>query len=310
MNFHFIYTRLWQYLNIYYLKPFDAINDTLTSYIIYQNIKFEKNYVEIGSGDGMFSYIMHGGKFPLTFDRYIDTNLNKKDIFDEHSIKIQLKKNFNNLTRPSLSIDAKKNHVKKISDIGFSKNALHTKLENLHRKKISTNFIFFYTPHGIKNFDQCVGAASKILKKKGKMAILVFDNYVKKNFVSYHLSNKNNFFSNFFKKIDNGRFKEISQYSKNINNWELLFKKNKLKIIKRNSGLSGFAWKVYDIQTRPFLRLLINLFNFFPQYIRTVLKFFCMIFFFPILLVFFILFSNLIITKYNNCYHAYELSKY
>ena len=69
MNFHFIYTRLWQYLNIYYLKPFDAINDTLTSYIIYQNIKFEKNYVEIGSGDGMFSYIMHGGKFPLTFDR-------------------------------------------------------------------------------------------------------------------------------------------------------------------------------------------------------------------------------------------------
>ena len=78
MKINFILSRLWQYLNIYFLKPFDAINDTLTSYIIFKNIKFKNNYVEIGSGDGMFSYIMHGGRFPLSFDRYLDIDFDKK----------------------------------------------------------------------------------------------------------------------------------------------------------------------------------------------------------------------------------------
>ena len=141
------------------------------------------------------------------------------------------------------------------------------------------------------------------------MAILVFDNYVKKNFVCYRLGNKKNFLSNYFKKIDNGRYKEISQYSKNLEEWEALFKKNNLKVIRKNSGLSGFAWKAYDVQTRPFLKMLISFFNFFPQSLRTVLKFFWMILFFPILIFFFIFFSNLLNNHKKNCYHAFELSK-
>ncbi len=310
MKINFILSRLWQYLNIYFLKPFDAINDTLTSYIIFKNIKFKNNYVEIGSGDGMFSYIMHGGRFPLSFDRYLDIDFDKKNIFDVHSAKIQLKKKkFNNLIRPAVSFDSRKNHVKKILNIGFSKKAISTKLESIHLKKKTTNFIFFYTPHGINNLEKCIKSASKILKKKGKMAILVFDNYVNKNFISYRLGSNKNFISNFFKKIDNGRYNEISQYSKSPKEWEKVFKKNNLKILRVNSGLSGFAWKVYDIQTRPFLKILIRFFNFFPKIIRTILKFFWMLLLYPILLVFFILFSNLFFKDRLNCYHAYELLK-
>ena len=41
---------------------------------------WKNNYVEVGSGDGMFSYIMHGNSFPIWFDRYLNTDLDKKNI--------------------------------------------------------------------------------------------------------------------------------------------------------------------------------------------------------------------------------------
>jgi len=88
--------RLWRYLNIYYLKPFDALNDTLTSTLILSN-SWNEAYVEIGSGDGMFSYIMHGGKFPLWFDRYKNIDFKNKDIFDAKN-----NNNFKNLKKITL----------------------------------------------------------------------------------------------------------------------------------------------------------------------------------------------------------------
>ena len=164
----FILTRLWQYLSLYFLKPFDAINDTLTSSILY-NLNWDCNIVELGSGDGEFSYVMHGGKFPLWYDRYLDTDLSKKDIFDTHT-----NGQINGLTKLSypniiLSIDAKESHIKKIQEIGFSKNAKQSLYENLPLSSESVEKIFYYTPHGIKDHDVAINESLRILKKKGKM---------------------------------------------------------------------------------------------------------------------------------------------
>ena len=81
MTCSFSFLRLWNYLNIYFLKPFDAVNDTITSDLLLK-FNWKKNYVELGSGDGMFSYIMHGNSFPIWFDRYLNVDLNNKNIFN------------------------------------------------------------------------------------------------------------------------------------------------------------------------------------------------------------------------------------
>ena len=75
-------------------------------------------------------------------------------------------------------------------------------------------------------------------------------------------------------------------------------------------ALAHFAWKVYDIQTRPFFKILIRFFNLMPMHFRTFFKFVWMLFWFPVLVIFYILFSNefLHISKIN-CYFAYELKK-
>ena len=145
----FILTRLWQYLSLYFLKPFDAINDTLTSSLIHR-LDWDGEVVELGSGDGEFSYVMHGGTFPIWYDRYLDTDLSKNDIFDTHKDdKLTTTKvlNYPNIT---LSIDARENHVKKIKEIGFSKDAICSSYEDLPLDDESIEKIFYYTPHGLE----------------------------------------------------------------------------------------------------------------------------------------------------------------
>lgn len=138
-NYSFI--RLWRYLNIYFLKPFDAVNDTITSDLLLK-FKWKNNYLEIGSGDGMFSYIMHGNYFPLWFDRYININLTKKNIFETKFHFFPKKKKFFKL-RPKLSIDAKDHHVISLKKLGFSTKNLKCDYEHLKKKK-TLKILFFF----------------------------------------------------------------------------------------------------------------------------------------------------------------------
>ena len=60
----FIASRLWHFQNLYFLKPHDAVNDTLTAGIL-SKLDWNGPVVELGSGDGVFSYVMHGDLFQV-----------------------------------------------------------------------------------------------------------------------------------------------------------------------------------------------------------------------------------------------------
>jgi SAM-dependent methyltransferase len=309
MKIIFVLSRLWRYLNIYFLKPFDAVNDTLTASLLKEH-NWSTPFVEVGSGDGMFGYIMHGGKFPLWFDRYVSVDLKKKDIFDTLNEKanLNLKKinNFKNLH----SIDAKKSHVEKIKEIGFAENAILSDYEKLPFEDNSFDSIFLYTPHGLKNYQLCVEECFRILKSKGRLVVLNYDKSIEKNFLSYNLSKKfiGNW-SNYFKSIDNGRFEEITKLSKTLEDWNNFFNDIGFEVVHFNKGLSSTAWKVYDIQTRPFLKILIKFFNYLPRYIRTLFKLIWMLFWFPIIVLFYLIFSNQYFKLKYNCYYSFNLEK-
>ena len=311
MTCRYSFKRLWNYLNIYFLKPFDAVNDTITSDLLLM-LSWKNNYTEIGSGDGMFSYIMHGNNFPVWFDRYLNVNINKRNIFDKtNKIRFPSLKNKKFNIRPKLSIDARKHHVEYIKKIKFSKNAKCINYENINLKSNSEKLIFFYTPHGLKNYNIAFTKASKILNKKGKFLVLLFLDNVKNNFIFYNLKkNSKKNLKIFFSKMDNGRFNETKKISNSFNLWEKIIKKNNLNILNFYSGLSPMAWKIYDIQTRPILKPLIIFFNFFPLIFRTVLKLIWMISFFPMLCLVYIFCSNISNTDLSkNCYIVFELSK-
>lgn len=309
-HWNFVLSRLWNYFNLYFLKPFDAINDTLTASLL-SRFDWSEEFVEIGSGDGVYSYVMHGGTFPLSFDRYLLTDLSQDDIFNSHSQNIL--PCTKSIAFPSIekAIDAKQSHVIKIKEIGFARKAICASYENLPILTESVEAVFYYTPHGLKSHGQAIREAYRILQPGGRMLILLYESDFKSAFLCNRLARLfPGFLGRYFENLDKGRYDEITNLSKSPQEWEDFFSRYGFSIQKSHAGLSSFAWKVYDIQTRPLLKPLIRLFNGFPKLLRTFFKLIWMAFWFPILVIFYFLFSNefLVIDK-NNCYIAYELKK-
>ena len=134
-NLQFIITRLWRFNALYFLKPHDCINDTLTSSLL-SRLDWSGDFIEIGGGDGVFSYIMHGGYFSFSYDRYLQTDLRLTDIYDTHikqSIKPKVSLSFPQI---SLSIDAKRSHINKVREIRFAQNAICCNYESRHYRLI------------------------------------------------------------------------------------------------------------------------------------------------------------------------------
>ena len=175
----------------------------------------------------------------------------------------------------------------------------------------SVEAVFYYTPHGLKSHGQAISEAYRILRPGGRMLILLYESGFKGAFLCNRFAR---FFSGFlgryFENLDQGRYDEITNLSKSPQEWADFFSLYGVSIQKAHAGLSSFAWKVYDIQTRPLLKPLIRMFNGFPKLIRTFFKLVWMVLWFPILVIFYFLFSNefLNVDK-NNCYLFYELKK-
>ena len=309
-KFFFVLSRLWRFHNLYFLKPNDAINDTLTASLLYK-FNWSGKILELGSGDGVFSYVMHGGYFPLWFDRYLITDLHKNDIYDLH--KKGILKTSVILEKPAiyLAVDAKLSHVKKIQEIGFVKTAVVSAYENLPIASNSVEKIFYYTPHGLKDHDAAISEAHRVLVFNGEMLILLFNKNINSSFLFYRLSKvTRGKLRSFFLGLDAGRHDEITRLSKSANEWKLFFSCHGFSIEEEYMGLSEFAWKIYDTQTRPILKILISTFNIFPTPLRMIFKFIWMAVCYPYLIIFYFLFSNqyLVIDK-KNCYVAYRLRK-
>lgn len=309
-HFLFILSRLWRYNCLYFLKPHDSINDTLTSSLL-RKLDWTGSIIEIGSGDGVFSYIMHGGSFPFWFDRYLQVDMSKADIYDIHHKNLLKPKKTLKSPNVILAIDAKESHVQKIKEIDFAKDCQVSAYEELPFASGSVEKIFYYTPHGLKNHDEAIQEASRVLKRNGRMLILVYDSLFKKSFISYRLAK---FFSGslatFFSKLDNGRYDEITCLARSPGDWEIFFRNHGFEVEARHSGLSTFAWKAYDLQTRPILKPLIRIFDGLPRPLRVICKLIWVMLTYPYIVIFYFLFSNeyLMIDK-KNCYLAYQVIK-
>jgi hypothetical protein len=307
----FTLTRLWQYLNVYFLKPFDAVNDTLTASLLLR-LDWDDEYLELGSGDGIFSFIMHGGQLPLSFDRYLltDTKLTA-DIYDHHISGIISVTNIPDSPIPYCSIDRKLSHLHKINEIGYSRSAVLSGYEKLPIADSTVHSVFCYTPHGLEDHGDAIREAARIMCLGARLRILVYDKEFSHDFISYRLSKiLPGKLGEYFKQIDGGRYAEITSMSRTKEEWNQLFSDLGFSVTNVQSGLSGLAWRAYDIQTRPILKSLINLFNSASGISRIIVKTIWMIAIYPIILLFYILFANRILKIGGyDCYLAYHLVK-
>ena len=156
----------------------------------------------------------------------------------------------------------------------------------------SVEKVFYYTPHGLEDLDLAINEARRVLRRNGRLLILLYDEKFKESFLFYKLSRlSKGRWKAYFQSMDNGRFEELSIMSKSFGDWTQYFHQRGFIIERKATGLSPTAWKFYDTQTRPILRFLIKIFSNVGNSLRIVLKTIIKILTYPYILFFYLLFQ-------------------
>lgn len=254
---------LKQFLNVYWLRPESALWRTMDC-IKMEGIEFEKPIIDVGCGDGIFSFLRTGGKFGLDFDMFLSVgNLDKffknADIYNSFDRKkvipsiIQKPK-----YRIDVGLDWKQTLLDKAGTLGFyDKLIKYDANYKIPLENDSFNTVFSNIVYWLDNVEGVLKEFSRIVTDEGKIVLLLPDKSIKNCYVyNYYLKNK----SSWAKLLDGGRYKQMKKcYS--YREWEQIFIKSNLEIAFHDTHLSERLIKLWDIGLRPLSPVLIEMSN-------------------------------------------------
>jgi SAM-dependent methyltransferase len=252
-----------QLLNAYWLRPETALWRALDIRAV-DGFQFESPSIDIGCGDGLFSFIRAGGTMGPDFDAFkFLTNLDK--FFDNVDIYDAFQKpltSYEVLTKPLYSIDIGFDHkeslLNKASILNLYKETIlgdaSVKLpfENEKYKSIFSNIVYWLDePFSV------ISEISRILHPQGKVCLLL-PNETLPDYSFYnqlYIENGNPKWA-FLEKIDRGRFSNNIQQAKSKSEWENIFSQAGLKVVNHKNYLSKTTVQVWDIGLRPLFPVL------------------------------------------------------
>jgi len=258
----FIKQTLRNFLNLYWIRPETALWRTL-DVIQLRNIKFDKPIIDLGCGDGNFSFTHHGGAFDYSFDVY-KTMKTTKGFFEGKDIHNQAYEGKPAITRKArmtvdVGLDWKENLLNKAENL-----FLYEKLikHNLDKKipfedgKFETVFsnVFYW----IKNIKQLINESKRILSDSGKIVIFVPDKNLKKKLIF------NEYLQHGYewaKILDRGIYQNITNHCYSYSEWQKIFSDSGLKIKEHQSYVSNKLVKFWSVGLRPYSPYIIEMAN-------------------------------------------------
>jgi len=264
--------RVDDFLDMTWLRPENVVWDSAASYLIGNELINErsKNILDIGIGNGYFSFMTLGGKFKKEYDWYynVDTNgfMENKDIYN--ALKVNNIADFiekEASKRISLAVDHKDNLLKQVEQLGFVDKTL---VQDANKSISFTNIDIVYSNilywlekpiDVLKSIDQQLDIGSKV--------VLVFPN---KNFYKHARSYSKE--SKIWTLLNRGRADSIV-WSMDIGEFEKEIKKEtSFKIEKYETYLSKFNIQTWDVGFRPFSSPLIKMANYLTAEKRLEIK--------------------------------------
>ena len=261
------YQTLEQLLYLYWLRPETAIWREC-DIISMKEFKFNSPSLDLGCGDGIFSFIRAGGKLRKSYDVFSQVSKINKYFKNEDIYNAFKKNHFDEiLKKPYYKIDYgydhKNNLLQKSQKLNFYDNLM---IGNANKKlKFSNdqfNSVFTNILYWLQNPTLTLREIHRILAPEGRLCIMVPDNnFIKYSiYRNYYLPKKDKKFK-FLKYIDRGRLEQNIKHSKSRREWENIFKKNNFNIVSHTRHLSKEIVSVWDIGFRPFFPMLLEMRN-------------------------------------------------
>lgn len=256
-----------QLLNVFWLRPETAIWRELDIQAM-QDFEFNSPSLDLGCGDGMFSFIRAGGEFCRDYDAFrcmtdLDKFFDNVDVFDaSDKIAPPVVTRFPDY-RIDCAYDLKENLLKKAANLEFYK---ELKQGNANEplpfadqsfKSVFSNIIYWLDVPQL-----ALNEISRILKPGGR-ACLMLPNRTLPEFSFYnqnYVKTGDKSFA-FLEKLDRGRFADNIRQARSEDEWQVMFDAANLKRVTHVAHLSKTVIQIWDIGLRPLFPVLMKMAN-------------------------------------------------
>ncbi|MDB5807026.1 MAG: methyltransferase type 11 [Betaproteobacteria bacterium] len=256
---------LSEFLNAYWLRPETALWRTVDVNAM-ADFQFESPSLDVGCGDGMFSFVRAGGQLDKTFDAFqATTNLDKFfenvdvfDAFDPSSSPLVMRK-------PNYQIDCgfdhKENLLRKAAALGLYKSVKQGDADSVFPFSDGTfNTVFSNIVYWLTDPGKAIAEISRVLAPGGK-ACLMLPSTKLPEFSFYnqlYVKTKDERWR-FLERMDRGRFTDNIRQAKSSEQWEKYFTAAGLEVDKHTNHLSGTLVKIWDVGMRPLFPVLMRM---------------------------------------------------
>lgn len=267
-----VFHYLKEHLNVYWLRPESALWDAIASYEI-NKLEMPGIDVDLGSGNGIFSFITAGGEFSDAFDWFIQADITEKD------------KNVFEFFDPSRF---RKEFIKKQPDIpykiAFDKSSVMLEqaktlrwYEEYREGDINEGYpfadesiesIFSNIIYWTADPNPSMKELRRVLKKGGKAILCLPD----KNFLDFCPSYKSDLpLYRWLHKLNRGRASCIAKYF-TLSEIKGLAKKHGFRLLYHKTYLTRELLLFWDVGLRPIIRQLLKMVSYLDDKERLEVK--------------------------------------
>ncbi len=251
-----------QLLNVYWLRPETALWRSIDIRAM-REFQFLSPSLDLGCGDGIFSFIRAGGRFDITFDAFqalsnLDSFFDKVDIFNSYSGDLcpVIEKLVN--YQIDFAFDHKENLLKKAKSLGLHKEFIVGDAnKRLPFGDGSFNSVFSNIIYWLEDPAHSFLELSRILRPKGRCCVMLPNSTFPECSFYYdlYIRQKNDKFR-FLEKLDRGRITDNIKHSKSYRDWLSIIECAGLTVRQHSMHLSKTTIQIWDIGLRPIFPLL------------------------------------------------------
>lgn len=258
-----------QLLTAFWLRPETALWRAIDIDAM-RDFKFAGRSLDLGCGDGTFSFVRAGGKFNKDFDVFqhvgkLDQFFANVDVFDTYDEKKHISNPVLKRSDYEISVgfDQKQNLLLKASRLGLYQ---ELKIGDANNKlpfatsSFDTIFsnIIYWLDHPAFAFSEI----HRVLDNNGK-AGLMLPNTTLQNYTlsSFFCEKKSGQFKDMLALLDRGRVSENIKHAKSQSDWFNLLEAAGLNVVHHSNHLVEPIIRIWDVGLRPLFPLLMRMTN-------------------------------------------------
>lgn len=258
-------------LNVYWLRPETAMWRELDIKAM-AGFDFKSPSLDIGRGDGLFSFIRAGGVCHPSFDAFksiygLDRFFDNIDVYDSATTLPKHVVLWPAQYSIDYGIDHKINLLNKAKVLGFYRNLMVVNAnDSLPFNDASFASVFSNIVYWLDDPSHAISETYRVLKPGGQACLMLPNVTLPKYsfYYSLHVKNQDERWA-FLDLLDRGRFAENIKHSRSSDQWQTILNDSGLILERHTTHLSHVAVKAWDIGLRPLFPVLRKMVEHIPE---------------------------------------------